>query len=90
MERNRHSFFASSEPTNACSHSWVCLRDKREKRFAGLGMKRIALLIVLGLLLFGAVPSASTQTVFCTSGASSITLDTSPVTTWSPPGCSHR
>ena len=52
-------------------------------------MKRIALITALGLTLF-AVPSASPQTGLpCTSGASSIAMNGSPVTTWYPPGCIH-
>jgi hypothetical protein len=52
-------------------------------------MKRIALLIVFGLLLF-AVPSASSQTgTLCTAGASSIAVGEPPVTIWYPPGCIH-
>jgi hypothetical protein len=50
---------------------------------------RIALLTVIGVLMFG-VPSGSTQSgPPCTAGASSVVVGQEPVTTWYPPGCIH-
>jgi hypothetical protein len=54
---------------------------------------KLGLLVSVGVLVCAVTP-ASTSTgqfgVACTGGASSISLDGPPVTTWYPPGCVHQ